>query len=121
MTDTSNLTFAIPARVLRSVGTRQADLLTLAKERVPDAAYLDEHEPFFWAAEISSDVIDAYYTHMLASTLVNFAADAKTGVAFLPGHQHRELPFGYSLDSQMENATEPERTRVVADFYTWQD
>lgn len=116
--DISTMTFAIPARVRHSVVARQADLLALVKERVPDPAYLDEHDPFFWAAEISSDVIDSYFTWMMASTLINFAADAKAGVAFLPGHQHRELPFGYSLDSLMENAINPERTRVVADFYT---
>lgn len=116
--DTPSLTFAVPARVQQTVAERATDLLAIAKQRIYDPAILDERAPFFWSAEISSDLIDAYYTHMLPSTLTNFAADAKAGVAFLPGHNHRELPFGHSLDAMMESAADPERTRVVADFYT---
>jgi hypothetical protein len=117
--DTSSLTFAIPARVLRTTAERQADLIALAEQNhAIDAGILAERAPFFWSAEISSDVVDAYYTHMLLNTLTNFQNDAKAGVSFLPGHKHDELPFGRSLDAWLENAIEPARTRVVADFYT---
>lgn len=117
--DTSGLTFAIPARVVRPTAQRAADLLALATEKhAIDAAILNERAPYFWAAEISSDVVDAYFTHMLMNTLTNFANDAKAGVSFLPGHKHNELPFGRSLDAMLENAVEPARTRCVADFYT---
>lgn len=117
--DTSSLTFAIPARVVRPTAQRAADLMALATEKhAIDPAILAERSPYFWSAEISSDVVDAYYTHMLMNTLTNFANDARSGVAFLPGHKHNELPFGRSLDAMLENAVEPPRTRCVADFYT---
>lgn len=120
MNERSELIFPYPARVRRiDAQTRQADLLALAKERgALDPAIFDERPPFFWAAEISNDRLDFYYTHMLDSTLNNFASDAKTGVAFLPGHRHWELPFGYSLDALKEQVLDPVRLRVVADFYT---
>jgi hypothetical protein len=117
--DTSSTTFAIPARVLRPGEQRATDLLALATEKhAIDPGILAERSPFFWSAEISSDVVDAYYTHMMMNTLTNFMNDAKAGVSFLPGHKHYELPFGRSLDAMLENVAEPPRTRCVADFYT---
>jgi hypothetical protein len=114
----SNQIFPYPAKVRRvDAQTRQADLLALAKERgALDPAIFEERPPFFWGAEISNDQIDAYYTHMLDSTLNNFAADARAGVSFLNSHRHMELPFGRSVDGQIE--TTEGRKRVVADFYT---
>lgn len=117
--DTSQLTFAIPARVLRPSAQRATDLLAVATEKhAIDPTILAERTPFFWSAEISSDVIDAYYTYMMLNTLTNFMNDAKAGVSFLPGHKHYELPFGRSVDAMLENTVEPPRTRCVADFYT---
>ena len=117
--DTSNLIFSVPVRVLRTDAQRNAELMALALEKhVYDPAILEERAPFFWSLEASSTLIDAYSSHMTLNTLANFQADAKAGVAFLPGHKHYELPFGRSLDAQIETAMEPERTRLVADFYT---
>ena len=117
--DTNGLVFAIPARVLRPAAQRQAELLATIKENhVLDAAILDERPPFFWDAEISSDLVDAYSSHMMLSTLSNFRDDARVGVAFLPGHRHNELPFGRSFDAYLEDAPDPQRTRVVSSFYT---
>lgn len=119
MSELSELTFSIPARVLTTTAQRKVDLLTLAKEKHAfDPAFLEERAPFFWGAEISSDLVDSHYSHMLPSTLMNFQEDAVAGVAFLPGHKHNELPFGRSVDAQIESADNPQRTRVVADFYT---
>lgn len=118
MNDVSELTFPYPARVLRvDVATRATDLLSLAKSQSAfDPSIFDERAPFFWTAEISNDQIDYYFTHMLDSTLENFAADARSGVAFQNSHNVRELPLGRSLDSRIE--TETNRKRVMVDFYT---
>ncbi len=104
------------ARVRLSARERQTEL----KRLVTELDYLDEdtmadHPPFFWRAEISNDLLDSHFTHMSESTLRNYAADAQRGVAFLKGHNWRELPIGYSLSGTYENR---ERQRVLADFYT---
>jgi hypothetical protein len=52
---------------------------------------------------------------MSESTLRNYAADAAEGVAFLKGHNWRDLPIGYSLTGTYEIGS---KTRVVSDFYT---
>lgn len=69
-----------------------------------------------WSAEISSDRLDAYYTHMAESTLRNFATDASAGVTFLDSHNSRQLGYGQSLAGMLQ--VEGEVSRVVADFYT---
>lgn len=115
----SELIFSIPARVLLPDAQRQADLLAIIKDRhVLDPKILEEHQLFTWDAEISSDLIDSHFTHMLPNTLANFREDARDGVAFLLGHNHRELPSGRSFNAELEQATNPARTRVVASFYT---
>lgn len=117
--DVTGLTFTIPARILRPTEARQVDLLATIKERhALDPAILEEKAPFFWDAEISSDLIDAYSSHMTISTLSNFRDDAKAGIAYLPGHRHHDLPFGRSFDGLLEDTQNPQRTRVVASFYT---
>lgn len=105
-----------PARV-RLVVDRQADLLAMIKERhALDDEVMAAHPPFLWRAEISNDLLDSHFTHMAESSLRNYAADAKTGVAFLKGHDWRSLPIGYSLDAELGN--EGGKQRVIADFYT---
>lgn len=117
--DVTGLVFTIPARILQPSEQRQSDLLATIKDRhVLDVKVLEERTPFFWDAEISSDLIDAYSSFMAITTLSNFRDDAKTGVAFLPGHKHYELPFGRSFDAILEDTQDPPRTRVVASFYT---
>jgi len=117
--DATNLVFSVPARVLRTDVQRHNELLALAKEKhIYDPAILNERTPFFWSLEATNTLIDSYYTHMTIGTLGNFQADARSGVAFLPGHRHSELPFGRSLDAQIETAINPDRTRLTVDFYT---
>lgn len=70
---------------------------------------------YLFRAEISNDQLDSHFTHMAESTLRNYAADATAGVAFLKGHNWRELPIGYSLNAAYEDGG---RKRVVTDFYT---
>lgn len=106
-----------PARVQVSAKTRDADLLALVKERYAlDDDVMTAHPPYFWRAEISSDLVDSHFTHMAESTLRNYAADADLGVAFLKGHDHRSLPIGHSLKGSYEDTGG--KKRVVADFYT---
>jgi len=117
--DVTGMVFTIPARVLRPSEQRAADLLARIKEsHVLDPSILEEKTPFFWDAEISSGLIDSYSSYMEQSTLANFRDDARAGVAFLPGHKHHEMPFGRSFDAFLEDVPNPQRTRVVASFYT---
>lgn len=89
-----------------------AAMLDMLKSKVHDPAILENATPFFWSAEISNGNVDSYFTHMLPSTLTNFANDATAGVSFLNSHRHNELPLGRSLRGVYEGE------RVVADFYT---
>lgn len=89
-----------------------AAMLDMLKGKMHDPSMMDNMTPFFWSAEISNGNVDSYYTHMLPSTLTNFANDATAGVSFLNSHRHNELPMGRSLRGVYEG------DRVVADFYT---
>jgi len=89
-----------------------AAMLDMLKGKMHDPAMLENMAPFFWSAEISNGNVDSYFTHMLPSTLTNFANDATAGVSFQNSHRHNELPFGRSLRGMYE------QDNVVADFYT---
>ena len=89
-----------------------AAMMDMLKGKMHDPSMMDNMTPFFWSAEISNGNVDSYYTHMLPSTLTNFANDATAGVSFLNSHRHNELPLGRSLRGVYEG------DRVVADFYT---
>lgn len=93
------------------------ELLALAKSRhALDPAALDERPPFFFQAEISSTRLDAYFTHMTASTLANYAAEAADGVAFQDSHHTRALPLGRTLTGRVENLSDG-LMRVVSDIF----
>ena len=94
--------YHFPAKVLPGERENADDL------PAPDA--------YVWRAEISSDRIDAYFTHMAESTLRNFANDAAAGVTFLDSHNSRQLGYGQSLNGQFE--VEGDLSRVIAEFYT---
>ena len=89
-----------------------AAMMDMLKGKMHDPSMMDNMTPFFWSAEISNGNVDSYFTHMLPSTLTNFANDATAGVSFLNSHRHDELPLGRSLRGVYE------QDRVVADFYT---
>lgn len=72
---------------------------------------------YIFSAEVSSTRLDAYFTKMdAATTLRNFASDAKTGVPFLDSHNQRQLGYGRSYDARTEQHDGVDR--VVVDFYT---
>ena len=89
-----------------------AAMMDMLKGKMHDPSMMDNMTPFFWSAEISNGNVDSYFTHMLPSTLTNFANDASNGVSFLNSHRHNELPLGRSLNGVYDG------NRVVADFYT---
>lgn len=106
-----------PARVrlmAKDDAKRQYELNARAAEYL-DASTLEQFPPFYWRAEISNDLLDSHFTHMSEKTLKNYAEDAARGVAFLKGHDWRQLPIGYSLDSEFSTDS---RMKVIADFYT---
>lgn len=106
-----------PARVHFVLAARSPELLAMIKDRhALDEAVMALHPPFLWRAEISNDLLDSHFTHMAESSLRNYATDAKTGVAFLKGHDWRSLPIGYSLDASFHD--DGGKKRVEADFYT---
>lgn len=91
--------------------------IMMPNERAADLSNLPaEAGAFVWSTEISSNRLDAYFTHMAESTLRNFTADIKAGVTFLDSHNHRNLGYGQSLAGAFmaENGI----NRVLADFYT---
>lgn len=107
-----------PAQV-RAVGDaeRLARLNEILRgERALDAAVLDDHPPYFFRGEISSTRLDSYFTHMLLSSLRNYAREAAEGVGFLPSHNHHHLPIGGSLTGELTE--QPDVTVLHADFYT---
>lgn len=115
MPNTSSGVFGSPAAILHRAGT--AELLAVAKRSgAMDPAIFDERPPFFFAAEISSTRLDAYYTRMHPTTLKNFAAEAEAGVTFQNSHRTL-LGIGYSLGGAFIRGGEGV-SRVEADFYT---
>ena len=115
MTEVNEI-FSYPAKVLLTRQMDTASMMDTLKGKMHDPAMLDERVPFFWSAEVSNSQVDSYFTHMLDSTLQNFANDASAGVAFLRGHRHDELPIGQSLAGHIVD-TGSIRS-VHADFYT---
>ncbi len=85
-----------PARIIRAAGDLfpgDEVLLSRYRERYPDSAAV----PFFLRVEISNNGLDWYYTHMMTSSLNNYAADADAGVAFQDSHRSGNLGYGRSL------------------------
>ena len=76
---------------------------------LPDGAFVRE-------MEISSTRLDSYFTHMMASTLQNFAQEAKEGRSFLDSHDGGKLGLGYTFGGEL--AIEGDNALAVANFYT---
>lgn len=109
--------YGFPAQV-RAVqpGNRDA-LLELARQRAHDPSILDELQPFFWDAIISTNRVDSYFTHMARSSLDNFARGSAEGVSFQNSHRWNELPLGASLTGRVEEL-QSGVVQVISDFYT---
>lgn len=113
--DRSNEIFAHPARVLTVSEVEALTAIAKGRHALDDTALAD-YPPFFFRAEISSDRMDAYYTRMHSTSLINYAQDAERGISLQNSHRHNELGFGRSLTG-LYTPGENEQT-VTADFYT---
>lgn len=103
--------FAFPARIVDV----KPDLSAL-RSATEDGAAAAAGEIFAFTAEISSGVLDAFSTHMAASSLRNYATDAASGVSFQDSHKTSILPLGRSFAGRL--IAEDGRTLVEADFFT---
>lgn len=118
MTDYDITPFAFPATVLARAS--QTELLERARARASDPAIFDDFPPFFWSARISTDKLDAYFTHMMPSSLRNYATEADAGVAFQDSHKTDGLArtLGYSLTGKYSGPQGNGIAHTDADFYT---
>lgn len=118
MPEADNTVNQFPMRVLRRT---PEELRQIAIEsRAFDDESLEKYTPFFWTAEISNNRLDSYYTRMAPSSLKNYAADAKAGVAFLYSHDCTEL-VGRSMDAKFTNSQGNGVAKVSADFFAVPD
>lgn len=108
--------FAHPARVLAPT-LDIARLTTLVEKKVFDPVVLEGRELFFFPAEISSNRLDAYFTRMAETSLVNYAREADEGRSFQNSHRWYELGFGRTLTGELEE-DEAATRRVVSWLYT---
>lgn len=111
---------AYPAALL--LRANAADLLerVTAAGGALDPSIFDEHAPVFWAAQISSNRLDSYFTRMDVSSLKNYAAEAEAGVAFQDSHLvfGAERALGYSVAARYAGPQGDGIAHVDADFYT---
>lgn len=112
----ANEIFSYPAKVLSTRALDMPTMMDMLKSKVFDPSVLDGREPFFWPAEISNSLVDFYSTHMMPTTLQNYANESEIGISFMNSHRHDELPMGRSLSGRLEQAGDGQR--VVSDFYT---
>jgi hypothetical protein len=57
---------------------------------------LSKEQVYVFPVEMSSQVVDAYFTRMTPKTLQTFADRANAGIAVCDSHEHRQLPIGRS-------------------------
>lgn len=110
--DVSQSIFGFPAAIARDLAVvnqrlhltdravDMAALNTLARNNAQDASAFNG-DPFLWAALITNNRVDSYYTRMNKSSLTNYTADATEGRSFQNSHNTDELPLGRSLWSEM--------------------
>lgn len=97
----------VPARIRATPAGRS--VMEAVGEALPD------DDRFIFEAEISNTGTDAYFTHMAADTLRNFAKAAADGVALLDSHSGLNLAVGYSAGGRF--VEEDGAGRTVARFY----
>lgn len=109
--------YYFPARILQQSGEIPESIEPALRDLIKGD--FGGASPFFFPAEISSGRQDSHFTHMLDSTLKNFAAESESGVAFLDSHKRYNLPIGYTFTGSLERDNGV--TRVVSDIYTTPD
>lgn len=93
--------FYYPAKVIRAIAPELAALfpndealLARYRDRYPDSP---AEQPYFLRLEISNNSLDWYFTHMLTSSLKNYATQADKGVGLQDSHSTMRLGYGRSL------------------------
>lgn len=81
-----------------------------------DEAEFEGETPFDWTARASNTEVDAYFTHMMESTLKNYATDASASVPFQHAHDGHSAPIGRSLVGEYTGGKAPATTIL---FYTF--
>lgn len=96
------------------------DMLALVKSShaLDPTVFDDGRDPFFWHALISQNVLDAYSTKMMPSSLKNYRDDAEAGVSFQNSHRSSELPLGRSFGGKYTGPGGNGVATTRADFYT---
>lgn len=104
--------------------TRRARLRPASFSEVREAGLLDgrangegeqDDTRYWFTAEISSEALDSYFTHMSSGTLRNFARNAAEGVSLLDSHDGHKLGVGYSAGGRYEE--ENGQGRALGIFY----
>lgn len=106
--------FSHLARVRLASTDRRAEIVESLSQRYTVGDL--EKDLFLWDAEISNDLLDSHFTHMDENTLRNYAQETEQGVAFLKGHNWKDLPIGYSVSGTYDETGT--KKRVVSGFYT---
>lgn len=106
--------FSHLARVRLASTDRRAEIVESLSQRYTVGDL--EKDLFLWDAEISNDLLDSHFTHMDENTLRNYAQETEQGVAFLKGHNWKDLPIGYSVSGIYDETGT--KKRVVSGFYT---
>lgn len=118
MSDMDQMTFGEHPACVRALELDRPALLALARNHAPDPSIFEDHPPYFFQAEVSSNRLDSYYTRMDATSLRNYAEDATAGVSLQNSHQWRSLGFGRSVQGQFIGAQGNGVARTLVDFYS---
>lgn len=120
MSDYADTTFYHPARIMSPYAPEERDqLLDLIREHhAYDPDSINPDDLFLFPGEISSERLDSYFTHMLISSLQNYAEDSDRGISLQNSHKRMELGFGRSVRGVLEESPEDGAIkRVRTDFY----
>lgn len=89
-------------------------LLDLAKSKAPDPEIFDTHDPYFYFAEASNDLVNCYYLSFQKPMLESWVDSLKDGVQFQL-HHNNSAPIGHSIYGWQEN--KDGRERIIGAFY----
>lgn len=106
-----------------SASSRVTGVLTATPEQLQrilelNPTSLSAEEVAVVPARMSTGRLDAYYTRMAASTLRNYADDARIGVSVQDSHNHRQLGIGYTFSGEFAPGFTAEESVADALFYT---
>ena len=97
-------------------GIERADVqdVNISKIQKFARAPLSPDDIYTFPGVISTDAVDAYFTHMDISSLRRFVADFKNNRSLLSSHYVYQLPIGGSYDAELEDIPEGKVENVPA-------